>query len=305
MIRDLGAFPPEDDINSSSNAYAINNSGLIGGNVDLAGVVWDLFGTPNYPPFPPNVRITDPGPFTPAITFDINNAGQAAGSLLSDTTGFRWQANVLEMLVPLQAVDDDAFGINELGEVVGRGLLAPPARYHAVFWPDPDTVQDLGTLGGDNSEAHAINNDRIIVGSSETVTGATVAFIWPADFGMKPLGTLGGTNSKAFGINSDGQIVGESETSTGQVHATLWSVKYATKILIDIKPGSDPNCFNINSHGVVPVAILGTEELDVTEIDLASLSFGGLEVRMRGNKGPLCSVDYSNDDPYLDLICHF
>ena len=26
---------------------------------------------------------------------------------------------------------------------------------------------------------------------------------------------------------------------------------------------------------------------------------------MRGNKGPLCSVDYSNDDPYLDLICHF
>jgi hypothetical protein len=76
-------------------------------------------------------------------------------------------------------------------------------------------------------------------------------------------------------------------------------------VSIDVKPGSDPNCFNINSHGVVPVAILGTQEFDATEIDPTSLSFGGLVVRVRGNKGPLCSIDYSNNDPYLDLICHF
>lgn len=79
----------------------------------------------------------------------------------------------------------------------------------------------------------------------------------------------------------------------------------AIPVIIDIKPGSDSNCFNINGHGVIPVSILGAEDLDVTEIDMTSLSFGGLDVRMRGNKGPLCSVDYSNDDPYLDLICHF
>ena len=76
-------------------------------------------------------------------------------------------------------------------------------------------------------------------------------------------------------------------------------------VAIDIKPGSDPNCFNINGHGVIPVAILGDEDFDVTEIDLVSLSFGGLEVRMRGNKGPLCTLDYSNEDAYLDLVCHF
>jgi hypothetical protein len=79
----------------------------------------------------------------------------------------------------------------------------------------------------------------------------------------------------------------------------------ATQVTIDIKPGSDPNCFNINSHGVIPVAILGSDSFDVTEIAQESLSFGGLEVRVRGNKGPLCRVDYSDGDEYLDLVCQF
>lgn len=78
-----------------------------------------------------------------------------------------------------------------------------------------------------------------------------------------------------------------------------------TPITIDIKPGSDPNCFNINSQGVIPVAILGSDSFDVTQIAQDSLSFGGLEVRVRGNKGSLCQVDYSDDDEYLDLVCQF
>jgi len=74
---------------------------------------------------------------------------------------------------------------------------------------------------------------------------------------------------------------------------------------IDIKPGSDPNCFNINGHGVIPVAILGSPNFDVSTIDLSTLSFGGLDVRVRGNKGSLCSTEYSNEDEFLDLVCHF
>jgi hypothetical protein len=74
---------------------------------------------------------------------------------------------------------------------------------------------------------------------------------------------------------------------------------------IDIKPGSDPNCFNINGSGVIPVAILGDADFDVTDIDTSSLSFDGLAVRVRGKKGPLCSFEYSNADSYIDLVCHF
>ena len=74
---------------------------------------------------------------------------------------------------------------------------------------------------------------------------------------------------------------------------------------IDIKPGSEPNCFNVNGHGVIPVAILGSDVFDVTNIDNSTLLFGELEVRIRGKKGPLCSLQYSNSDTYLDLVCHF
>lgn len=83
---------------------------------------------------------------------------------------------------------------------------------------------------------------------------------------------------------------------------------------IDIKPGSHPNCFNVNGHGVIPVAILGSAEFDVTQIDVSTVSFAGLEVRVKGNDNPQCSVaDVSGDfnspegapDGWADLVCHF
>ncbi len=40
---------------------------------------------------------------------------------------------------------------------------------------------------------------------------------------------------------------------------------------LDIKPGSCPNSYNRNSHGVLPVALVGTEGFDVTQVDLDSL----------------------------------
>lgn len=74
---------------------------------------------------------------------------------------------------------------------------------------------------------------------------------------------------------------------------------------IDINRGSDDNCININGHGVIPVTILGAENFDVNDINVDTLSFQGLKVRVRGNKGPLCSIEHSNDDDYLDMVCHF
>ncbi len=76
-------------------------------------------------------------------------------------------------------------------------------------------------------------------------------------------------------------------------------------ILIDIKPGSHPNCFNIDGQGVIPVAVLGSATFDVTLIHQGSLSFGGLLVRIKGNALPSCGLEDTNADGFDDLVCHF
>jgi len=50
----------------------------------------------------------------------------------------------------------------------------------------------------------------------------------------------------------------------------------AIEVPLDIKPTSCPNPLNTSSQGVLPVAILGTEDLDVIEIELVSLSLVGV-----------------------------
>ena len=49
----------------------------------------------------------------------------------------------------------------------------------------------------------------------------------------------------------------------------------AVEVALDIKPGSCPNPINTHSKGVLPVAILGTENFDVTQIDVSTIRLVG------------------------------
>jgi len=81
---------------------------------------------------------------------------------------------------------------------------------------------DLGTLGGDGSVAHAINNRGQVVGGGEMASRYYHAFLWQ-DGVMTDLGTLEGDDSSgATAINDHGQVVGWSVGPSGQVRAFLW-----------------------------------------------------------------------------------
>jgi hypothetical protein len=77
------------------------------------------------------------------------------------------------------------------------------------------------------------------------------------------------------------------------------------EVNIDIKPGSDPNCLNINDHGVIPVAVLGSADFDVSSIDPATLVFAGLVPREKKDGRLSCSYEDVNIDGYPDLVCQF
>ena len=72
-------------------------------------------------------------------------------------------------------------------------------------------MQDLGSLGGQNSAAQAINTAGQIVGFSDLSTSnVTHAALWLAPNEIQDLGTLGGNYAVAKGINDVGQVVGWS-----------------------------------------------------------------------------------------------
>ncbi len=50
----------------------------------------------------------------------------------------------------------------------------------------------------------------------------------------------------------------------------------AQPVDVDIKPGSCPNPLNVKSKGVLPVAVLGSQDFDVNSIDIASIRLAGV-----------------------------
>jgi len=82
------------------------------------------------------------------------------------------------------------------------------------------------------------------------------------------------------------------------------------EVAVDIKPQSCPNPLNVKKNGVLPVAILGTEDFDVTQVDPATVELAGvpplrwaLEDVATPSESEECTT--AGPDGYLDLTLKF
>ena len=179
---------------------------------------------------PPVVSIHELGTLGGAVSQAkaVNRAGQVVGTSrdgLGRTRAFLWQENVgIVDLKPLTGVNTSANDINENGEITGGGDTGF-GDFHAYLLSE-GTSFDLGTLGGNESEALAVNRRGQVAGHSR-IAGAVVkhAFLIADPGSMVDLGSLGGGGamSIAHDVNDAGAVVGLAETRTGQPHAFLWT----------------------------------------------------------------------------------
>src|SRR5206468_2171518 len=157
----------------------------------------------------------------------VNPRGDVVGTS-RDSVGrsraFLWkQGSGILDLRPSTGVNSSANDINEQGDIVGGGDTGF-AAFHAYLLSEGTSV-DLGTLGGNESEALAVNRPGQAVGHSR-VAGAPAkrAFFIPEPGRMVDLGTLGGATSIAHDVNDRAEVVGFAETPGGQPRAFLWTV---------------------------------------------------------------------------------
>jgi hypothetical protein len=78
---------------------------------------------------------------------------------------------------------------------------------------------------------------------------------------------------------------------------------------IDIKPDGTPNSINPTNEGVEPVAILGSETFDVSEVDGMTLIFGKDETAPIHDLGDSAvfadHLEDVNADGFADLVSHY
>ncbi len=143
--------------------------------------------------------------------------------------------------------------------------------------------------------------------SFETDAGSNAVF----DVNYTYLQSIGLLVNNTYNIHlkvTDGEGQSDVNDSTLTIIPTP-----ALLVFVDIKPGSCPNPLNVKSSGVLPAAILGTADFDITTIDPTSIRLAGvspLRSSFEDVAGPPadsndCNCTEGGPDGFLDLTLKF
>jgi probable HAF family extracellular repeat protein len=155
-----------------------------------------------------------PGQYYASLALDINNVGQIVGwSSWEDAEGNYTRTAYLYSdgtmyVIPGGTPHSYAYGINDLGQVVGQSFYPERAWIFSSDWGAP---QFLVAENGYAYQAAAINNASQVVGVAH-FDGQSQghAYLWQ-DGVLNDLGTSG-SSSAASDINEYGEVVGYSDS---------------------------------------------------------------------------------------------
>ena len=231
---------------------------------------------------------------------------------------------------------------------------AAVVSFHEEFFDD--ATLNPGISSNKSAVASGVWSDQVSLGypSSETwFSFDPEIYAFGGDWDMSPLGPGSGIGISLDGVPEgyiDGYyagfwgIVSTEPFNTVLLQATsmgpgvetfeLDNMVYSKPIEvdIDIKPGSCPNAFNAKNKGVIPVAIVGTVDFDVTTVDPETVTLADVspidwsyDDTTEPVENPYCEDCFDAEDPanfncdldgdtvddsycgdgYMDLILHF
>jgi probable HAF family extracellular repeat protein len=323
-LTDLGTLPG----GANSNAFSINERGAIAGLAQNGGIDPLLVSSP--PPWGIQVmhaavwdegRITDLGTLGGylSVAQAINNRGQVVGLALNDIPdpvsafglyvgtqmrAFLWQGGVMQDLGTLGGPDACAALVNERGQVAGisftNSVINPITGVPTTdpFLWENGRMLDLGTLGGTNGFANALNQRGQVVGQSNLAGDLTFhPFSWSRSGGLQDLGTFGGDTGLAYAVNDAGDVVGKADLPGSQAHhAFLWR----NGVMKDLGTLGGPNICS-NAHGINSSdQIIGISSDCVTSYHAALWENGGPWVDLNTLVPPHPGVQLNGLDNYIN-----
>ncbi len=259
----------------SASAYAISANGQVTGFSIFAGAS----GQPSEAHamlYAANGSLTDLGTLsggTYALGRAVNNTGWVAGygNVASGLNrAFLYTGGALQNLGTFAGQhasisNSYAFGLNNAGQAVGCAEASVTTQYsvlaqHAFLYTGGQML-DLGTLGGDDSAAYAINDAGQITGYALDAAERCHAFLYAAGM-MRDVGTLGDMDTFGSALNDRGDVVGFSlldRTTTRAFLALAGDVPRDLNDLIDPALGWNLERANgINDSG----EIVGTGQVN-------------------------------------------
>lgn len=181
-------------------------------------------------PQSPEYTVTDLGSFTAR---SLNDSSKVVGSMGNQAVLF--SEGVLRDITPPGGVIAEAWGINNLGQVVGRVFICDFVNGNCVnartraFVYNRGTHSVLGTLGGRDSRAHGINDSGQVTGYSDIAAPSPQvgeephAFIFQNGV-FQDIGAGSNTISTiATSINASGQVAGHAGSNTSDRGAFVFS----------------------------------------------------------------------------------
>lgn len=232
---DLGAFHVENMNVNNSGTFEISNSGEIAAHISTTPYLNEATFFQNNTP----TTLTSLGGSS-SYGFGLNDNNIVVGHYRDSTSGYSkpyYYQNNQMINIPIFTGGNNGFAkdINSAGIVVGHSnhVSGNDAYVKAFSYNiNTETLTELGTFGGIQSYAQAINENGQITGYAEYKVGIMEydhAFIYDNGV-MHDIGTLPGNNeSQGADINEIGHVAGLASVGTNN-HAIL----YANGVMNDL-----------------------------------------------------------------------